>query len=466
MKKLLKQFVLIGLCIVMTLSLAACKDIDRDSALKLRGDYVPQFYTIGDVEGITAERKCEINVSSNGQVTSDSIVYKNTGETEKTFIVAYPYVSSIRYNDPFEMVTDSEPFMLYGGIGSIKMWDIYEGSYSTKLTNKEYFRGLDTPVEDLPLDETVTVYEFEVLDAGEIDISVRLEYDDTKSRPFFDMFMWTAWDWSFVEKGKNSSVEANGRLYSHWDGEYNAVVIMGEDIENDALKISAVDLETKEPAEVKITGSVMTVEEMLLKSLTESYKYKDVWNDLDDSERRNLYDTVLRTFLNYKENGMPAVMITKKGIERPFVVFDEGLETYGVRFDNQVSEFIDKLRDEYEPRLEYLKFYDISLLINQMCFKNIFRAAEITVPAGEERIVTMKYRVKLDRDETDNRSGRLNILPAAVEDAEITSFEVTIKLTDDYYISSQNLGLEESDGVYTASLDPYKEGFTIALSRR
>ena len=250
------------------------------------------------------------------------------------------------------------------------------------------------------------------------------------------------------------------------DGEYNAVVIMGEDIENDALKISAVDLKTREPAEVKITRNVMTVKEMLLQSLARSYTYKDVyWDELDDAERQRMNDMVLKTFMNYKDNGMPAVMITRKGIERPYVIFDDVLITYGLKSDNKDYDYIDKLREVYDPRLEYLKFYDISLMVNQMCFKNLFCAADISVPPGEERTVTMEYKKKLDRDETDNRSVRLNILPAPPEDVEMTSFELSVKLADPFLLERQNTGLEESDGVYTGSLDPYREDYTIIFSR-
>ena len=488
MKKVLWEVLQIILCAFIALSLCACNTEKNGGVNKSNGNLLHQLYTLGDVSGIVADRKTIVSQDRiKGkvyQIVSETWGLKNTSDTEKTFVVASPVVFD-HYDDNTKIIMDTEDadiFTLYGGIG--KAWECgqLEGTFKEKLTSGEYLEELEKTPEELGLNENIYVYEFDSPNLerlGSLQLSISFEYDKAKTRPFLNMFDWQDWDVSINGQNDEMCLEATGSIrftrfgYSGYNyrGEYtmplaDSIVIFGEDIGADAIRVTATRANGEADENFEVIRSVMTVKEMLEKDIKRIEGHLDV-QKLDEASRRNFYELLIRSFCSYKENGYPVAVLEENNRKYDFEIFDGFLAISDMfvpqdKRPENGNYVIDEGFTIDGVEIEYREFRDIGMMMENVRHGVDFIATEISIPSGGEKTVSIESMRRLRYTEWGG-TDRLIIMPAPTDGMEYRSFDIEIRNTSEKVVYYNNLDLEISGNVGTASLDPYRDDYTVVF---
>ena len=491
MKKVLWEVLQIILCVFIAVSLCACNTETNGGVNKSEGNLLHQLYTLGDLSGITADRKTTVYLDRTKgkvyQIVNETWVLKNTSDTEKTFVVASPVVFD-HYDDNTKTIMDTEDaeiFTLYGGIG--KDWECgqLDGTFKEKLTSGEYLKELENMPDEDELNELVTVYEFDspnLKRLGSLQLSISFTYDKAKTRPFLNMVNWQDWDVSINGPDDTTRFEVTGSIRAsrfnasryNYRGEYtmplgDSIVIFGEDIGADAIRVTATGENGEADEDFEIIRSVMTVKEMLEMDIKRIAQHSDVY-ELDETSRRNLYDLLFRSFCSYKENGYPVAVLEENNRKYDFEIFTGCLEFPDIfaprdKRPENGNYVIDEGYTVDDFDIEYREFRDIGMMMENVRHGVDFLATDISIPAGGEKTVSIESMRRLRYTEVGG-TYRLIIMPAPTDGMEYNSFDIEIRNTSEKEFYHNNLDLEISGNVGTASLDPYRDDYTVVFRNK
>ncbi len=419
--------------------------------------WYPQLYTIGDTQGITVKHKTELSYKGHNykDYNTETWIFKNNSSQDKSFQIAY---QTMDFN-PFYIDGEEQKMHFYYYTGDIVDQDIVNGTYAEKMKTGWYLRDFNVTPEELGLDEKAVLYEFEFYPDNEEQyenmqavgraVTVRFSYDPEKTKVYHQFYGEDGICEVSINKNAKTNkndVEARLGLFDCWGPndffqieEKNIIIVTGEDIGESAIHISPVALNNGETFTGRVVRREMTIKEAL--DLITEYRYTNVDEEFDpEKEIQGIKSAVYRSFAEFRENG--------------YVEANIHAWSWSISEPEEFSNI----------RIIYERVIGRGLPRNH----REFSLAEVSVPAGEEVTVTVKTSSDLSMPGMYSKEGtRLNILPPQESDLVYESYEFSIDLNGKpvSVFIAQNMGLKKTgDGVKSASLDPYYDGYYLTFS--
>ncbi len=365
-------------------------------------------------------------------------------------------------DEPFYIDGEKQKLYHYFGTANIIDQDIIKGTYAENMKTGEYLKDFGTVPDQLGLDENVAVYEFEFYPEDEEQyaaflipnrkVTVSFSYDPAETRAYYQFFTARGMpEINLSRDEKNGTIEITASLdlfdfqdentYFEIEGK-NVVIVTGEDIHEGNIRISTVTMNNGE----KFTGQIIKKE----------MKLKDALDLITESRFKTLYD-------KDEYDAEKEIQAWKNWVYRSFCELrDNGyIWAYHQQYDSWV------LREPED-------FYDLRVMFEQVMDFYIsgkygaFTIAEVHVPAGGEVTARVDFRLGFQEPIRYSRSGtRLTILPPPPSDMVYESYDFSIDFKNKpaTVFIGQNMGLKNAgDGIKSASLDPYYDGYQILFS--
>ena len=437
MKKTRKIILTVLLCVLVAASIVyAFKPVISPQ----NDHYYPQLFAIGDTKDVTVRHKTEL---SYGDYNTETWIFKNNSARDKSFEIAYPTMCF----QPFYINGEEQKLNFYYYTGDLIDQDIINGTYAEKMKTGYYLKEKDVTPEELGLDEKIVAYQFEFYPEDEElyeelrdkdpVANITIKYDPGKTRLFYDFGGYST---EINHKDNTLKVKMNIFYARSFETGGKALVFMTrEDIGENAIHISPFALSDGKTFTGHVVRQEMTVKEAL--DLITEYRFSAIDEEFDaEKEIQSIKSAVYRSFVEFRDNGYISA--------EP--------ENYGWSTD--------------EPE----EFSYVGIIYERVIGRGLptnhrqFSLADVTVPAGEEVTVTVKCSFGFGKPVKYSKEGtRLNILPPPPSDLVYESYDFSIDLKDKprQIFISQNMGLKKTgDGVRSASLDPYHDGYQITFS--